>query len=80
MQRQVHGILLNSLTYTLPVMGCCSLRMTQHAWGQVSSDELEASLHLDGELDARFLMLCTPQLQQAHRALQARAHLCLPLN
>lgn len=40
----------------------------------MSSNELEASLRLDGELDARFLMLCTPQLEQAHRALQARSH------
>ncbi len=46
----------------------------------MSSNELEASLRLDGELDARFLMLCTPQLEQAHRALQARSHHCLRLS
>jgi len=39
----------------------------------VASDALERSLRLEGELDVRFLLLCTPQLEQARQALLVRA-------
>ncbi|KAK9901211.1 hypothetical protein WJX75_000422 [Coccomyxa subellipsoidea] len=37
----------------------------------VPGDALESSLAIENELDARFLLLCTPQLEQARHALQA---------
>lgn len=48
-----------------------------HGWSQVPGDALESSLAIENELDARFLLLCTPQLEQARHALQACALLFL---
>lgn len=43
------------------------------SWCQVAGDALERSLRVEGELDARFLLLCTPQLEHARQALPVHA-------